>query len=276
MTKVIDNPKRHSLIESRSIDFIPEAERHGSLWSQFTLWLGANLQITAIVTGALAVVLGGDVFWSLIGLLLGQVLGGAVVLVAGFVGNAAGLFGAGDAKFAAAMAPVFVHADLRFVLGLIAACILGAFAAHRLARMVPAVRSATTDWESWTPTSAAGENASTPGSGSGRKRKINKTPSSTERLAQSHAEDVLSLSLELERMKQELENEQMAHDQTRSSLAEQKSKNKLLEGQVHKVLSDLETSREDHARKMDGAKDELKRAQTRVDAAEEDAQLALD
>jgi prepilin peptidase CpaA len=75
---------------------------------------------------------------------------GTVVLVAGFVGNAAGLFGAGDAKFAAAMAPVFVHADLRFVLGLIAACILGAFAAHRLARMVPAVRRATTDWQSWT------------------------------------------------------------------------------------------------------------------------------
>lgn len=81
--------------------------------------------------------------------LMGLGLGGGV-LVVGFVGNAAGLFGAGDAKFAAAMAPVFVHADLRFVLGLIAACILGAFAAHRLARMVPAVRRATTDWQSWT------------------------------------------------------------------------------------------------------------------------------
>ena len=60
--------KGSKLIEHRSIDYIPEAERHGSLFSQFTLWLGANLQITAIVTGALAVVLGGDVFWSLIGL----------------------------------------------------------------------------------------------------------------------------------------------------------------------------------------------------------------
>ena len=48
--------QRSPLIETRSIDFIPEAERHGSLYSQFTLWLGANLQITAIVTGALAVV----------------------------------------------------------------------------------------------------------------------------------------------------------------------------------------------------------------------------
>ena len=55
-----------ALIEQRSIDFIPETERHGRLYSQFTLWMGANLQITAIVTGALAVVLGGDVFLSLI------------------------------------------------------------------------------------------------------------------------------------------------------------------------------------------------------------------
>jgi len=67
------------LIERRSIDYIPEAERHGRLFSQFTLWMGANLQITAIVTGALAVVLGGDVFWSLIGLLIGQLLGGSVM-----------------------------------------------------------------------------------------------------------------------------------------------------------------------------------------------------
>src|SRR5690606_38699787 len=67
------------LIERRSIDYIPESERHGRVYSQFTLWLGANRQIAAIVTGALAVVLGGDVFWSLIGLLLGQLIGGAVM-----------------------------------------------------------------------------------------------------------------------------------------------------------------------------------------------------
>ncbi len=59
------------VFEIRSIDHIPDAERHGSLYSQFTLWLSANLQVTAIITGALAVVLGGDVFWSLIALLLG-------------------------------------------------------------------------------------------------------------------------------------------------------------------------------------------------------------
>ncbi|MBJ3814955.1 cytosine permease [Shimwellia pseudoproteus] len=69
----------NSYIETRSIDPIPDSERHGSAFSQFTLWLGANLQITAIVTGALAIVFGGDVFWSLIGLAIGQIAGGVVM-----------------------------------------------------------------------------------------------------------------------------------------------------------------------------------------------------
>lgn len=80
-----------SLIERRSIDYIPDGERHGRLLSQFTLWLGANLQITAIVTGALAVVLGGDVFWSLIGLLIGQLLGGGVMALHAAQGPKLGL-----------------------------------------------------------------------------------------------------------------------------------------------------------------------------------------
>lgn len=80
-----------SLIERRSIDYIPEAERHGSLVSQFTLWFGANLQVTAVVTGALAVVLGGDVFWSLIGLLVGQIIGGTVMALHGAQGPQLGL-----------------------------------------------------------------------------------------------------------------------------------------------------------------------------------------
>jgi nucleobase:cation symporter-1, NCS1 family len=79
------------MLEIRSIDYIPAAERHGGLLSQFTLWLAANLQITAVVTGALAVVLGGDVFWSLIGLLVGQVLGGAIMALHAAQGPQLGL-----------------------------------------------------------------------------------------------------------------------------------------------------------------------------------------
>jgi len=73
-----------------------------------------------------------------------------LVLVAGFVLNAGGALGAGDAKFAAAMAPYFVLSDLRFDMGLFAACLLGAYAAHRLMRAVPAYRRASSDWASWT------------------------------------------------------------------------------------------------------------------------------
>ncbi|ATP29009.1 purine-cytosine permease family protein [Chromobacterium violaceum] len=84
-------PASSSLIERRSIDFIPESERHGRVFSQFTLWLAANLQITAVVTGALAVALGGDIVWSIAGLLLGQIAGGAVMALHGAQGPRLGL-----------------------------------------------------------------------------------------------------------------------------------------------------------------------------------------
>ena len=74
----------------------------------------------------------------------------AIVLVAGFVGNAAGLFGAGDAKFAAAMAGVFTGGDPIFIATLYAVCSIGAFAVHRGLRAIPALRNMTPDWASWT------------------------------------------------------------------------------------------------------------------------------
>ncbi len=79
------------MIEVRSIDYVPEQERHGGLWSQFTLWLAANLQVTAIVTGALAVVFGGDVVWSLLALMIGQLIGGAVMALHAAQGPQLGL-----------------------------------------------------------------------------------------------------------------------------------------------------------------------------------------
>jgi prepilin peptidase CpaA len=75
---------------------------------------------------------------------------GAIVLAITFTLTVARLIGAGDAKFAAAMAPFFVQSDIRIVLALFAACLLGAFAAHRILRAIPAFRRATPDWLSWT------------------------------------------------------------------------------------------------------------------------------
>jgi prepilin peptidase CpaA len=72
-----------------------------------------------------------------------------IVLVVGFVVSSLGLVGAGDAKFAAAMAPFFTGADIRLVMMLFAACLLAAFTSHRLAAAVPAVGRATADWVSF-------------------------------------------------------------------------------------------------------------------------------
>lgn len=73
----------------------------------------------------------------------------AVVLAIGFVANAGGLLGAGDAKFAAAMAPFIAREDLILFGYLFAAVLLAGFVTHRLARSVPAIRARTAHWESW-------------------------------------------------------------------------------------------------------------------------------
>lgn len=75
-----------------------------------------------------------------------------VLLAIGFVLNAIAGFGAGDAKFMAAAAPFFAHTPESVILAvlLLSSFLLGAFATHRLARMVPALRAMAPDWVSWT------------------------------------------------------------------------------------------------------------------------------
>lgn len=119
------------------------------IWVAWSDMKSMKIPNKAVMALAIAFVVIGLLVLPVIAVLWALALGG-VVLVLGFVGNAAGLFGAGDAKFAAAMAPFFIGADLRFVLGLFAACLLGAFVSHRLAARIPAFRAATTDWQSWT------------------------------------------------------------------------------------------------------------------------------
>lgn len=73
----------------------------------------------------------------------------AVVLTIGFLLSLTGGFGAGDAKFAAAMAPFVALGDLRLFLALLAAVIISAFIAHRLLRRIAPIRHLTPHWESW-------------------------------------------------------------------------------------------------------------------------------
>ena len=70
---------KEAIIESRAIDFIPEHERHGKIHSMFTLFFSGNMQITAVAIGVVPVQLGLSFFWSVLVIVLGNVLGGFVM-----------------------------------------------------------------------------------------------------------------------------------------------------------------------------------------------------
>jgi prepilin peptidase CpaA len=73
----------------------------------------------------------------------------AIVLVALYLLYTTGSFGAGDAKYAAAMSGIFVGTPIVFLLALIATSMIGALILHRVLRGIPAVRRMTPDWISW-------------------------------------------------------------------------------------------------------------------------------
>ncbi|WP_088067377.1 purine-cytosine permease family protein [Gottfriedia luciferensis] len=62
-------------VEKRTLEFIPEDERHGNARSLFSIWFSANMQITTLVTGALAVVFGLNLFWGVTAIVIGNLLG---------------------------------------------------------------------------------------------------------------------------------------------------------------------------------------------------------
>lgn len=74
----------------------------------------------------------------------------AIVFVAGFLLYLTGTFGAGDAKFAAAIAGLFVGGNIGEILLIIFVSMIGSLILHRILRSLPFIRTATPDWESWT------------------------------------------------------------------------------------------------------------------------------
>lgn len=71
-----------------------------------------------------------------------------IMLAAGIVMNAAGLMGAGDAKFIAAAAPFVALGDAATLCLIFAAMLIGAFVTHRVAMYSP-LRRLAPDWKSW-------------------------------------------------------------------------------------------------------------------------------
>jgi NCS1 family nucleobase:cation symporter-1 len=63
-------------VELHGIDYIPASDRHGKPNTLFTLWFASNVEIVALVTGALVVVLGLNLVWAIFAILIGNGLGG--------------------------------------------------------------------------------------------------------------------------------------------------------------------------------------------------------
>ncbi len=98
------------------------------------------LTFVFLVIGLIALPSFADYGWRLIHLV--------VVLIIGIAFNAAGLVGAGDAKFAAAAAPFIVLSDLSVFSLLFAANLLASLITHRIIKN-SALRQLAPDWKSW-------------------------------------------------------------------------------------------------------------------------------
>ena len=115
------------------------------MWSDMSRMKILNKAAMALFVVYIAV----GVFVLPFDLYLWQLLHLVVVLVAGIALNAAGLIGAGDAKFAAAAAPFIMLGDLSLLLPLFAANIVAAYLTHRLVRATAPLRNLAPEWESW-------------------------------------------------------------------------------------------------------------------------------
>lgn len=62
-------------LEKRSIEFVPHAERYGTPRRLFTIWFSSNFQVTALMVGTLGIASGLSFAWTLLGLLVGNLVG---------------------------------------------------------------------------------------------------------------------------------------------------------------------------------------------------------
>jgi nucleobase:cation symporter-1, NCS1 family len=63
-------------VEQRSIEFIPHNERHGNVKNLFTIWFSANSNVMPLLNGCMGIVMGLNIFWTFIAMLIGNIIGG--------------------------------------------------------------------------------------------------------------------------------------------------------------------------------------------------------
>jgi NCS1 nucleoside transporter family len=63
------------LIEKRSIDYVPLAERHGKVWHLWPVWFSGDAHLATVATGVVGVALGGNLIWMAMAVVLGGAFG---------------------------------------------------------------------------------------------------------------------------------------------------------------------------------------------------------
>ena len=66
---------RSSLLEKRSIDYVPLAERHGKVWHLWPVWFSGDAHLATLTVGVLGIALGGNLLWTGIAVVLGCAIG---------------------------------------------------------------------------------------------------------------------------------------------------------------------------------------------------------
>ncbi|HUY24008.1 MAG TPA: cytosine permease [Candidatus Saccharimonadales bacterium] len=79
------------LIEKHSIDFIPDAERHGKPSRLFFIWWSSNMQMTTVLTGVIAAALGLSFPWAVVAIAIGLLVGGVIMCLHSWQGARLGL-----------------------------------------------------------------------------------------------------------------------------------------------------------------------------------------
>src|SRR6266850_1987782 len=64
-----------NLLEKRSIDYVPVAERHGKVWHLWPIWFSGDAHLATIAVGVLGIGLGGNLLWTAIAVITGCALG---------------------------------------------------------------------------------------------------------------------------------------------------------------------------------------------------------
>lgn len=70
-----ESARTSGLIEVHSIDYVPRWERHGKAWHLGALWFMGLAELATLTVGLIGAAVGANLFWGLVGIILGTLVG---------------------------------------------------------------------------------------------------------------------------------------------------------------------------------------------------------